>query len=44
MAGIDCNNDECKNPLCVCDPCECTAEDLCVCCKTMKPSVELGLP
>ena len=32
MAGIDCANLECKNPLCDCDPCNCTEEDPCACC------------
>ena len=33
MAGIDCFNEECKNPLCDCDPCDCTEETPCVCCE-----------
>ena len=33
MAGIDCFNEDCKNPLCDCDPCECTVETPCVCCE-----------
>ena len=32
MAGMDCVNEECKNPLCDCDPCYCTEEDQCGCC------------
>ena len=32
MAGIDCINEECKNPLCDCDPCDCTEDDPCSCC------------
>ena len=32
MVGIDCANQECKNPLCDCDPCMCTEEEPCVCC------------
>ena len=32
MAGPDCINEECKNPLCDCDPCDCTEEALCTCC------------
>ena len=31
MAGIDCMNEHCVNPLCDCDPCECTEEDPCGC-------------
>ena len=23
---------ECENPYCSCDPCECTEDDLCLCC------------
>ena len=23
----------CNNPECICDPCECTLEDQCVCCE-----------
>ena len=44
MTGIDCNNDECNNPLCICDPCECTEVDPCICCNSTKESVKLGLP
>ena len=33
MAGIDCINEECKNPLCDCDPCDCTEETPCICCE-----------
>ena len=33
MSGIDCFNEDCKNPLCDCDPCECTVETPCVCCE-----------
>ena len=32
MTEISCNNDECENPLCTCDPCECTEKNLCPCC------------
>lgn len=32
MTGIDCINDECKNPLCDCDPCDCSEENPCICC------------
>lgn len=32
MAGIDCINEECKNPLCDCDPCDCSQENPCTCC------------
>lgn len=32
MVGIDCNNEECLNPHCTCDPCDCTEEDPCHCC------------
>ena len=32
MVGIDCNNVECVNPYCHCDPCECTEENPCECC------------
>jgi hypothetical protein len=32
MAGIDCINEECKNPLCDCDPCDCSEENPCTCC------------
>ena len=32
MAGMDCVNEECKNPLCDCDPCYCTEDDPCTCC------------
>ena len=35
MAGIDCHNEECVNPLCDCDPCDCTEDDLCVCCRML---------
>ncbi len=27
-----CNNDQCKNKKCTCDPCECTATMRCECC------------
>ena len=30
--GIDCNNEECVNPYCTCDPCDCTEDDPCHCC------------
>ena len=30
--GIDCNNKECLNPYCTCDPCDCTEDDPCHCC------------
>ena len=33
MVGVDCNNEVCINPLCSCDPCECTQEKPCVCCE-----------
>ena len=33
MVGIDCNNLECQNPHCTCDPCECTKENPCECCE-----------
>jgi hypothetical protein len=33
MAGMDCINEHCVNPLCDCDPCECTTESRCVCCE-----------
>ena len=32
MVGIDCGNTECENPLCTCDPCNCTEDDPCSCC------------
>ena len=32
MSEVKCSNDECENPYCSCDPCECTEDDLCVCC------------
>jgi len=32
MVGVDCNNLECANPLCTCDPCDCTEENPCKCC------------
>ena len=32
MAGPDCVNEKCKNPLCDCDPCDCTEESFCICC------------
>ena len=32
MVSIDCNNEECENPFCTCDPCECTEKDPCPCC------------
>ena len=32
MVGIDCNNEECENAFCTCDPCECTEKDPCSCC------------
>ena len=32
MAGPDCVNEKCKNPLCDCDPCDCTEESFCTCC------------
>ena len=32
MVGIDCGNTECENPLCTCDPCDCTEDDSCSCC------------
>jgi len=32
MVSIDCNNVKCENPLCTCDPCECTEKDPCPCC------------
>ena len=32
MVGVDCGNTECENPLCTCDPCECTEDDPCPCC------------
>ena len=28
-----CNNSECINPECTCDPCECTEENQCLCCE-----------
>ena len=31
MVGIDCNNNECENPYCTCDPCECTVDNPCGC-------------
>ena len=27
-----CNNEECRVPLCNCDPCDCTEENPCPCC------------
>ena len=30
--GIDCGNEECINPQCTCDVCECTEEEPCPCC------------
>ena len=33
MVGIDCNNVECVNPHCTCDPCDCTVEKPCECCE-----------
>ena len=44
MTGIDCNNKNCNNPLCVCDPCDCIKENLCVCCSSTRDRVKLGLP
>ena len=32
MVGVDCNNLECANPRCTCDPCDCTEENPCKCC------------
>ncbi len=32
MSEVKCINDECENPYCSCDPCECTEDDLCLCC------------
>ena len=32
MVGIDCNNTECENELCDCDPCMCTQQEPCPCC------------
>ena len=32
MVGTDCNNIECMNPYCQCDPCECKENDPCPCC------------
>ncbi len=32
MTGIDCSNEECLNPHCICDPCDCTEENPCPCC------------
>jgi len=37
MVGIDCANENCKNPLCNCDPCVCTEEILCKCCEAPTP-------
>ena len=28
----DCNNQECANPNCTCDPCDCTEDNPCSCC------------
>ena len=36
MVGIDCNNVGCINPLCTCDPCNCTEEVPCECCKDLE--------
>jgi hypothetical protein len=33
MVGIDCNNYDCVNPHCTCDPCECTIKEPCECCQ-----------
>ena len=33
MVGVDCNNIDCINPLCQCDPCDCTEEVPCKCCE-----------
>ena len=38
MVGIDCGNLECENPLCDCDPCNCTVESPCKCCDEHKSS------
>lgn len=32
MVGIDCANEDCVNPLCQCDPCNCNSKDRCACC------------
>ena len=29
---VNCGNEECVNPQCTCDACECTEEDPCPCC------------
>ena len=36
--GTDCNNPECKNPLCTCDPCNFSEENLCECCDEQESS------
>ena len=28
-----CDNPYCHNPKCVCDPCECSEDNKCVCCE-----------
>ena len=38
MVDIDCNNEECINPACICDPCGCTQDDRCVCCDEQSSS------
>jgi len=32
MVEIDSVNEKCTNPLCDCNPCLCTEQDLCACC------------
>jgi hypothetical protein len=29
---MPCTKEECNNPECICDPCECTEDSLCKCC------------
>ena len=30
---MTCENSKCQNPDCICDPCECTEENQCICCE-----------